>query len=183
MNTKEKIEALTVLADSMCRNHCWLKTADGPRKLNKPFTAALLRDHAKGEKSYGLCPITPGENITRVALLDFDSHKGETSWEDMLALAKKIAFMLEQQDYEPLLFRSSGGRGIHIYLMWAKPQDAYSVREMLKATIATAGMKPGTGGVAKNQIEIYPKQNEVPTDGFGSMFILPWAGKSELLEC
>jgi hypothetical protein len=102
--------------------------------------------------------------------------------EEMRKRVDPIAYMLEQEGHSPILFRSSGGKGIHLYLLWDQPQDAYSVRVMLTELLAFFELKPGTGGVAKGQVEVYPKQDAVPADGFGSMFILPFAGKSELLE-
>lgn len=173
--------ALMPLVERMNRSHCWIKTADGPRRISEVFTDFMLAEHCAGRKTYGLCPITPGESTCRVALLDFDSHKGETPWPEMLRVAGDVAFALGQEGYTPILFRSSGGHGVHLYLLWDEPQDAYSVREMLRGVIGALGYANGTGGVGDKQIEIFPKQDEVPVDGFGSMFILPHAGKSEYL--
>lgn len=179
--TREKVAALLPLVERLHRGHCWLKTADGPRRLAEPFTEFMLAEHCAGRKAYGLCPIAPGESTTRVALLDFDSHKGETPWPEMLRVAGDVAFTLEQDGYTPILFRSSGGQGIHLYLLWDEPQDAYSVREMLRQVLAVLGYASGTAGVAAREVEVFPKQDSVPVGGFGSMFILPYAGKSELL--
>ena len=180
--TRDKVAALTPLVERMHRGHCWLKTADGPRRLAQPFTESMLAEHCAGRKAYGLCPIAPGTSTTRVALLDFDSHKGETPWQTMLDTARNAAFVLEQEGYSPVLWRSSGGHGVHLYLLWDEPQDAYSVRCMLADTLAALGLANGTGGVVAGQVEIFPKQDSVPADGFGNMWILPFAGKSELLE-
>lgn len=180
--TREKVAALMPLVERMNRSHCWLKTADGPRRLAEPFTEFMLAEHCAGRKAYGLCPIVPGESTTRVALLDFDSHKGETPFDEMRRVASDVAFALEQEGHTPILFRSSGGMGVHLYLLWDEPQDAYSVRMMLVDTLALFGLKNGDGGVAAGEVEVFPKQSEVPADGFGNMFILPLAGKSELLE-
>lgn len=179
--TREKVAALMPLVERLHRGHCWLKTENGPRRIDEKLDDFKLAEHVAGRKAYGACPIAPGESTTRVALLDFDSHKGETPWEEMLETARNVAFALEQDGHTPILFRSSGGNGIHLYLLWGEPQDAYSVRTMLADTLAALGFKSGTGGVAKGQIEIFPKQSEVPVGGFGSMFVLPWAGKSEYL--
>jgi archaellum biogenesis ATPase FlaH len=180
-DTRRKVAAMTPLVERMNRSHCWIKTTDGPRRLAEPFTEFMLAEHCAGRKAYGLCPIVPGESSCRVACLDLDSHKGETPFEQMLDIAQSIAFLLEQEGYAPHLYRSSGGHGIHIYLMWAEVQDAYSVREMLRGVLAALGYTNGAGGVAAKQIEIFPKQDEVPNDGFGSMFVLPGSGKSEPL--
>lgn len=179
--TRQKVAALLPLVERLHRGHCWLKTPEGPRRLNEPLTEFMLAEHCAGRKAYGLCPIKPGESATRVALLDLDSHRGETPFDEMLETARTVAFALEQEGYTPILWRSSGGNGIHLYLLWDQPQDAYSVREMLRGVLAALGYSNGTGGVAAREIEIFPKQDEVPADGFGSMFILAGAGKSEYL--
>lgn len=176
--TREKVAALMPLAERLHRGHCWLKTPDGPRRIDEKLDDFKLAEHVAGRKAYGACPIAPGSSVTRVALLDFDSHKGETPFDEMQRIAGDVAFALEQECYAPILFRSSGGQGIHLYLLWDEPQDAYSVREMLRGVLAELGYSNGTGGVAAKEVEIFPKQDEVPSDGYGSMFILPGAGQS-----
>jgi hypothetical protein len=142
-----------------------------------------LREHVAGTHKMGLCPIAPGGSTCCVAVLDFDSHKGETPWVVMTALAAKVSAMLEfEHGIRVSPWRSSGGQGIHLYTVWNAPQDAYSVRETMRQALGACGMGEGTGGVAKAEVEIFPKQHEVPADGCGSMFVLPFAGKSERLQ-
>lgn len=173
--------ALHPLAERMHRGYCWKKTPDGPRRIDQRFTAVELNEHAHGVVAYGLCPISPGTSTCRVACLDLDSHKGEVPWAAMQSYAAEISLSLEIEGMVPHLFRSSGGKGIHIYLVWAEPQDAYSVRELLRNALAACNLKSGTKGVAHSEVEIFPKQNEVKGDGYGSMFILPWDGESNPL--
>lgn len=181
-STREKVAALMPLVERLHRGHCWIKGADGPRRIDERLDDFKIAEHVAGRKAYGACPIAPGSSTTRVALLDFDSHKGETPFEEMRRVVGDVAFALEQDGYVPILFRSSGGQGIHLYLLWDEPQDAYSVREMLRGVLGALGYANGTAGVAAREIEIFPKQDEVPADGYGSMFIMPYAGKSEYLE-
>lgn len=141
-----------------------------------------LRQHLNGGTSRGCCPIQAGESTTRLALMDLDSHKGETSWDEMRQVAARVIEGLERRNFSPIPFRSRGGRGIHLYMLWDKPQEAYNVRQALKEVLLTLGLKDGTRGVSAGEIEVFPKQNSVPKDGFGNMFILPLAGKSEPLE-
>lgn len=117
-----------------------------------------------------------------VALLDLDSHKGESTWEEMGQAAVAVCAELESRFMAPVCFRSSGGRGIHIYLLWDEPQDAYSVRQELIEALGVLGFANGTAGVKRGQIEVFPKQDSVAADGFGNQFILPLAGASEPLD-
>ena len=125
--------------------------------------------------------MSPGESTTRLALLDLDSHKGEVPWDAMRSLADRICDTLSLDGYVPTMFRSSGGSGIHIFLLWDDPQDAYSVRAMLCDMLALLGLRSGTKGVVKGQVEVFPKQDEIGPGEYGSQFILPLAQKSEWL--
>lgn len=173
----KKRAILTELAVRMCVTHCWRDH----RHVDKPFGAREINEHLAGAHKYGLCPIAPGESTCRVALLDFDSHDGATSWEEMRQVAGLVAFDLEQDGYAPVLWRSSGGKGIHLYLVFEDAQEAFSVRAMLLSSLARCGLKNGTGGVAAGQAEAFPKQSQVEAGAAGSMWVLPFAGKSELL--
>ena len=160
-----------------------VKKSDGSRWTSQPLTRERLAQHVNGGPARGVCPIKAGESVTMVALLDFDSHKGEVSWEEMSAVVARVVDVLEiVHGMRPILFRSSGGRGVHVYLLWSEPQDAYSVREFLRGVLADAGFRVGTRGVVHGEVEAFPKQNSVGSDGFGNQFILPLAGKSALLH-
>lgn len=123
----------------------------------------------------------PGEITTRLAVLDLDSHKGETSWQEMLDASALATSALSLFGFTPTVFVSSGGKGIHLYILWEQPQDAYSVREALADALRSVGFEPGTGGVSAKEIEVFPKQSSIAETGYGSMFVLPLSGASEHL--
>lgn len=173
---------LAPIISRVVTSHCWLKRDGVMKHLAVPLTQARVLEHLAGTHAYGVAQIEPGTSTTRIALLDFDSHKGEVSWEDMQALAVDVMGALDNADLPAAPFRSSGGAGIHLCILWDTPQDAYSVRKRLEAILSTVGLTPGVGGVAKSQVEIFPKQNSVPENGFGNMFILPLSGKSIPLD-
>lgn len=173
---------LTPILSRVFRGHCWVKTPDGPRRIAEPLDDGKVQLHLAGKRAYGACPIAPGTSTTRLALLDLDSHKGETPWEEMLSIAESITVQLQVREMNATLWRSSGGSGIHIFLLWDTEQDAFSVRESMRQVLADCLLASGTGGVAKGEVEIFPKQDAVPSDGYGSMFILPGAGKSEPID-
>ncbi|CAB3624592.1 VapE domain-containing protein [Achromobacter pestifer] len=178
------VAALGPIVDRVRRDVCWKKTDDGPRRVDEALTDSRLMQHVNGGPAYGAAPIRPGEAVTLLGVLDFDSHKGETPWSDMQAAAGRVAAALQAQGGQPVAFRSSGGNGIHLYCLWAEAQDAYSVRMWLRAALAAAGFAPGTKGVADGQVEVFPKQDAVGTEKkrFGNMFILPLAGASVPLD-
>lgn len=176
------IKALQPLTQRVRTDKTATKGARGQAWTDEPLTTAALRHHLNGGPARGVCPIKEGEDTTRVGLLDFDSHKGETPWSEMQAAAGRVCEALEARGLRPVPWRSSGGRGIHVYVLWDEPQDAYTVRQVLTEALADCGMRNGNGGVRAGQAEVFPKQDSVPVGGYGNQFILPLAGKSEPLD-
>ena len=182
MNNETLVAALAPIVSRVVTSHCWIKRDGPPSHIERPLTAARLAHHVNGGPAYGAAQIEPGASTTRIACLDLDSHKGETSWPDMQDVALRVMAQLEAVGLRPIPFRSSGGAGLHIYMLWDEPQDAYSVRCALRAVLAACELRDGVKGVAAGQVEVFPKQNSVPPDGFGNMFVLPLAGKSVPLD-
>jgi len=147
----------------------------------QPLTQERLLVHLGDGPARGLCPIRAGESTTMVALLDLDSHKGEVDWPQMVEVGQRLIEALAARGLVAHPWRSRGGRGIHLILVWAEPQDARSVRALLAEVLRECSLKPGTRGVAAGEVEVFPKQNHVLATGFGSMVILPGAGASEPL--
>jgi Family of unknown function (DUF5906)/Primase C terminal 2 (PriCT-2) len=148
----------------------------------EPLTKTLMQKHLIGGPARGVSPIKAGQSVTMLAVLDLDSHKGLTTWDEMIEVTQKVCDALRADLMEPITFRSSGGSGIHIYVLWDEPQDAYSVRMALKSALISAGYKDGAKGVSEGEIEVFPKQDSVPIDGFGNQFFIPMAGKSEPID-
>lgn len=142
------------------------------------LTPERIAEHLNGGPARGVCVIKEGESVTMVGMLDLDSHKGESTWGQMTEAAHDVMISLEMLGGAPVAFRSSGGKGIHLYCLWDEPQDAYSVRDWLAAALQASGFRNGTKGVAEKQIEVFPKQSSVPVGGNGSQAILPFAGAS-----
>lgn len=177
------IESLRPLIERVRTDVTAVKGAQGNQVwTSEPLTDERLARHVNGGPARGVAPIKPGESVTMVALLDFDSHKGETGWDEMAATAAKVFSALDLAwGCNPVAFRSSGGRGVHVFLLWAEPQDARSVRLWLAGLLGDCGLKPGTGGVGRGEVEIFPRQNSVRPGGYGNQFILPLAGRGALL--
>lgn len=145
----------------------------------------LMLKHLNGvQELRGVCPIREGESSTQVAVLDMDSHKGEIIWGDMVERAWAVADKLTAHGFNPILFRSSGGNGIHLIMIWDEPQDAGAVRRALRSAIGELGYvdKAGGRGVLDNFIEVFPKQDSVPVGGRGNQFMLPLGGASRYID-
>ena len=180
--TSALIGALKPILSRVRTNNSAIKLPDGSRWTSDPITRTNLTEHLTGGKPRGVCPIKQGEDTIRLALFDLDSHKGEVPWGGMTEVAGRLIDTLELCGYRPVTWRSSGGKGIHIFVIWDEPQDAYSARMALREILAMIGFKDGARGVQVGEIEVFPKQDEVAPGEFGNQFILPLAGASEPLD-
>ncbi len=145
----------------------------------EPLTDERLAKHLNGGPARGVSFIKPGESVTLLGMLDFDSHGGETDWSAMSRIVIEVADTLELAfGMSPILFRSSGGRGVHLYILFDEAQDAYSVRMLLSDALIACGLKNGTKGVVHGEVEVFPRQDDVPVGGWGNQVVMPLAAKS-----
>lgn len=155
-------------------------------KSKEPLAMEDLERHLDQTKAYiiGQYQIEPGASTTHVAVLDLDSHKGEVTWSEMCRVATGIAVKCRSYGLLASPWRSGGGQGIHLWFQWETPQDAYSVRALLREMIADVDGRSfvdGSAGVGKGEIEIFPRQDEVEEGRFGNQVWLPGGRKSCLL--
>jgi P4 family phage/plasmid primase-like protien len=183
MNNEILVAALAPIVSRVVTSHCWVKRDGKMSHTRRALTDDKLAHHVNGSgEAYGAAQIEPGASTTKIACLDLDSHGGETPWSEMQETGLRIMSACEGMGFSPIPFRSSGGRGMHIYFLWDSPQDAYSVRYGLRAVLEICGLRSGVAGVSRGEVEVFPKQNSVPADGFGNMFVLPLAGASVPLD-
>ena len=181
-NLTPLVAALEPVLSRVRRDVSAVKLADGSRWTREPLDSAAVAQHVSGGLPRGACPIKEGESTVRLALLDFDSHGGQTPWSEMTAAGQRVAEAAALWGLRAVPWRSSGGRGIHLYFLWDEPQDAYSVREALREVLEMAALRPGTKGVAAGEVEVFPKQDAVGAGEYGNQFILPLAGASVPLD-
>lgn len=176
-------QSIKPLTDRVRQDVTAIRQEDGSsRWTTQPLTAERIAAHLAGVQGRGVSQIPAGTSSTRVALLDLDSHGGETPWFEMTCIAARLCRALQlAHGLEPTTFRSSGGKGIHIYVLWEQPQDAYSVRQLLGQVLEGVGLRSSAAGVAAGGVEVFPKQNSVAVGGYGNQAILPYYGASELL--
>lgn len=180
-STEQKVAALQPLLDRARTDITARRDSKGAQLWfrDEPLTASRLELHLEGGAARGVCPIREGESTTRYAVLDFDDHDKSLNWSIMSAAVARVCDALEfGWGAQPVVWRSGGGRGVHLYLVWDDPQDAYSVHTWLCDVLASVGMSKGTGGVQKAQVEVNPKQAQVRVGGCGSQVILPWSRES-----
>lgn len=153
------------------RNDGAFKTKDkrGRLKPERAPTVEEIADHFNGgDKKIGGYLMEIGASTTRLGVIDLDDHGGEIGWAAMQVRADAVTEQLVMHGLRPARLRSSGGRGIHLWLYWESEQDAYSVRVLLKECVETAGLE-NKAGVA----EVFPKQDRIPEGGCGNPVFWP----------
>lgn len=125
----------------------------------------LLMSHLSGEFGIGICPVTT-DGKCLFGVLDIDYYKG------------KIRKMLDIiRDYQlPLVpFRSKSG-GLHCYLFLSRGVSAKTIRDTLSLIVKVFSLDKMYG---EEKVEVFPKQDKVTEDGFGSSITLPYFNAEE----
>jgi P4 family phage/plasmid primase-like protien len=146
-------------------------------RTGQRLTPERLTEHLNGGPVRGCYVMSPG-TTTMVGVLDLDSHRGETPWDVMVSVAWDLMESLRLLGAAPIAFRSGGGRGVHLYVLWDEPQDAYAVRQWFLAVLRSCGYVEGAGGIAAGQVEIFPKRDHVEVGKYGAQVFLPLGGQS-----
>lgn len=185
--TPEQVHALGPIVTRVRRDRTaiLIRMPDGKKIANwvdEPLNVEAVGRHLNGGPARGASPIKPGESVTMLALIDLDSHDGATEWGEMVRVGGVVADAMGSAGMPVTAFRSTGGRGLHLYTIWDAPQDAYSVRQAISGVLASVGLSVGTKGVVYGEAEVFPKQDSVDIGRDGNMFFLPLAGKSVPLD-
>ena len=179
----ELIEVLRpVLRRVRTDDHWRVREGGSPKRVSRKITDAVVRKHLNGGPAIGACPIQRGSDTTMLALIDLDDHDGSAGDAVITGAAQQITDALARRGMRAVPWRSRGGSGVHLYLLWCEPQRAVDVRYAARAALTDAGYAEGTRGVQAGEVELFPKQDRVPEDGHGSMFVLPMAGQSHPLD-
>ena len=130
--------------------------------------------HLSGDARYGVPLVKQGTGSTMMAMIDIDDHDGTAGWEKVSRWASQILDVLDDVGLQGNCYRSGGGNGINIWIMFDSPQAAAKVREAIRVPLLVQlGLSNGAGGINKMEVEIFPKQNHVAADEGGSCASLP----------
>lgn len=152
---------------------------DGAYKLGKkrarfkphhraPTVAEIVGHFNRGPKKVGTYLMQIGSSVTLLWVVDLDDHDGTLGWDELCRRADAVTGQLVKQGLCPARFRSSGGKGIHLWGYWDEPQDAYSARQLLKQCVLAAGLEV-KGGVA----EVFPAQDHIEQGACGNPVFWP----------
>jgi len=176
----KKLRYVSFLADLSRRDIHVIHKGDGYVLVRDKLTQLVIERHLLSSPAIGQY-MMKGDK-TQVAILDLDSHDGLMAWEEMVLVALMIIAAAGPFGLRVHAFRSGGSHGIHLWFLWEKPQNARYVRHLLGSMLASIGLRDGTGGVAKGEVEIFPKQDRVESGKFGNPIALPGARASIALD-
>lgn len=155
----------------------------GGWRTDDPLDAVALKEHLhSGTHIRGAYPIKAGETTTSMAVFDLDDHDKVMAFSVMTGISEKLIEACNGRGLTCNPWRSSGGAGVHLILLWEDPQDAYTVRNVMAEVLTECGYRSGAKGVDYKEIEIFPKQDRVPEGRFGNQCWLPLGGKSIPLD-
>jgi hypothetical protein len=175
------IEAFASYARSDVHAERWFNHAKGRweyRPVHARLDAARLRKHLNGGPHVGVYLMNERTDVTRLGALDLDDHDGTLPSEKMREVAGRLAAAATKYGLSPWLVRSGGGHGVHLLFRWDAPQLASSVRGVLLTLLKGERLSDGDGGVANDQVEIFPKQNHVDAGRFGNLLAVPFSRES-----
>jgi len=121
----------------------------------------LIGKHITGEKSIAIYPITPNENTCSFGVLDLDLK--DTN------LAKSVSTSFDYFKI-PFCLEESKSKGYHFHVFFDEPVLASKVKRLLEI------VKEHSAIANNDKAEIFPKQENISDEGYGSAILLPFSG-------
>lgn len=125
----------------------------------------LLSYHLNGDFGVGICPVNT-EGKCYFGVIDIDYYGDKLS---------HIFNILREYQIPLLPFRSKSG-GLHLYLMLSRAVSAREMRNTLLSFVTMFSLEHTFGN---GKVEIFPKQEKISAEGFGSAITLPYFNADE----
>jgi hypothetical protein len=144
-------------------------------RAEAPLSDEELLAHLRGEKVVGVYQLSRDSRV-KWAVWDIDAHNGGT--EDALSSARRLYEHLQKGIFKDACLLEFSGGGYHVWLFFSEPLPASGVKELAERLAEEAGVRA----------EVFPKQGELPPDGYGNLVKLPlgrnlkWGNWSVLLD-
>jgi len=148
-----------------------------PVRPERSINADDVLSHIQGKEAYGIYPIKK-DNTVKFVCFDVDLPKNFAEVEEDALVTDKSILLQQVKNIcstvinmfhacsfnsEPILIEDTGGRGYHIWLFFESPIPAVSARMFAYSILKKA----------KEQCEVFPKQNEVAEGQYGNLIKLP----------
>ena len=144
----------------------WSKGKEDWGTVKEPLPDGWQETHLANGPYYGTHFVL-GDRC-HAAMIDIDDHDGTRGWQWVTEVAADIMDGLDAVGMVGHPFRSRGGKGVNIWMIWAEPQQAAGVRVAIKRMLAQAEYSESAG-----TIEVFPKQDSVPEGELGNAACLP----------
>jgi group II intron reverse transcriptase/maturase len=135
--------------------------------VRREITRSDVEAHLSGREIFGTY-LLELDGCTKSLVFDVDGPTtDEAGRQKAHQLAMQMLLALDEQGIKPLLF-DSGGKGRHLWLCFAEPAPAKTVRKWAQSFLD--GFRPFPDGV---MVEVFPKQDLISDNALGSMLRLP----------
>jgi len=127
--------------------------------VKEPLTTELLQDHLDQKDFLGTYNLDI-QNKVKWGVFDFDLNTS-----DDFSNAKILYSFLKESGFNPLIEKSAGGEfKVHIWIFSKELIPAVQMKDFLERACQKSGVTPH---------EIFPKQTELDSGGFGNLLKLP----------
>lgn len=115
------------------------------------------------------------DGLTKWLCVDLDGKDHKAGLQDPLGVAEQMIETLGSLGFPSHLERSGGGRGFHVWMFFNEKIPAAEVRRLAFSVVPKDLRERARLGQG---VEIFPKQDEIESDGVGNMVWLPWWAKA-----
>lgn len=149
----------------------------GYTPVRRPMTAADVRDHVRGLRTYGIYLLQRDSRV-RLAVVDADLasrfRSGALSAGDRDLVRREKSYLLERlpdlarRAGLPCVVEFSGGKGFHFWTFFRDPVPAAAARQALQQVARR--LEPDLSCFT---LEVFPKQDQLAGKGLGNLVKLP----------
>lgn len=166
--TPEFVEAFRLLFDGRRDVHGQPLPGKTGGRVTEPVTDRVIQDHLEGRRRIGIYTIA-GRSFDqcRWGCIDVDIH----DWELALLMSRQLV----HYGLAPLIEKTKG-KGWHVWVIFIAFVPAWKVRSILQIVVNEVPPERLPLEIKATSVEVFPKHDSVPPDGYGNYVNLPLFG-------